>query len=85
MIRKTGWQRVGSKLIATAVSAAMGLTSFSAALPGGMAYAETGDDATAVTSGEASTQIPEDSGSDASSEMTTFIVGEEDAARQFNR
>nr|WP_297707972.1 pectinesterase family protein [uncultured Butyrivibrio sp.] len=80
MIRKTGWQRVGSKLIATAVSAAMGLTSFSAALPGGMAYAETGDDATAVTSGEASTQIPEDSGSDASSEMTTFIVGEEDAA-----
>ena len=39
MIRKTRWHKAGALML----SAAMGLSSFSAALPGGVVYAENGD------------------------------------------
>ncbi len=46
MIRKTRWhKKVGARVIATAMSAAMGLSSFSAAMPGSIAYAENEDGA----------------------------------------
>ena len=41
MIKKTRWQgRIGAKALASVMSVAMGLSSFSAALPGSVAYAE---------------------------------------------
>ncbi|MBQ9589804.1 MAG: hypothetical protein IJR29_06440 [Butyrivibrio sp.] len=52
MIRKTRWQgKVGARAIASAMSVAMGLSSFSAAMPGGIAYAENEDGITADQSG----------------------------------
>ena len=57
MIRRTRWQRnVGAKVGAVIMSAAMGLSSFSAVAPGSVAFAENGEGSQAETAAEASGQ-----------------------------
>ena len=59
MIRKTSWHKVGAKVIASALAAATGLSSFSGAMPGSVAYAETGENETATSAVSAEGSLEE--------------------------
>ncbi len=82
MIRKTRLHnKIGTKVIATAMAAAMGLSSFSAAMPGGIAYAENGDgesDAQTVVSetAEDTAVVDEAEGLSSTDENASAEVGE---------
>ena len=77
MIRKTRWHKAGALML----SAAMGLSSFSAALPGGVVYAENGDvlEADTEASAETSTGGSEVGSDNASVSATEEISATEDS------
>ena len=77
MIRKTRWHKAGALML----SAAMGLSSFSAALPGGVVYAENGDvlDADTEASAETSTGDSEAGSDEASVSATEETSATEDS------
>ena len=75
MIRKTRWHKAGALML----SAAMGLSSFSAALPGGVVYAENGDVLDADTEASAETST---GGSEAGSDEASVSATEETSATE---
>ncbi|WP_029231973.1 pectinesterase family protein [Butyrivibrio sp. VCB2006] len=85
MIRKTRWHKAFTKASALAMSAAMGLSSFSAALPGGVAYAENyeplaeGSEASSEATSEVSEAESVEASSVASSEADSSATEQSEA------
>ncbi len=70
MIRKTKWHKVSAKVIASALAAATGLSSFSGIAPGSVAYAETDEEKEAAYETSASSEKSSDGAKAASTESS---------------
>ncbi|SCY04527.1 pectinesterase family protein [Butyrivibrio sp. INlla14] len=70
MIRKTKWHKVSAKVIASALAAATGLSSFSGIAPGSVAYAETDEEKEATYETSASSEKSSDGAKAASTESS---------------